>query len=94
MEDEILHQPRRRGVLLALVATAVAIPLLLLDMQSDDEGDSSPVTTRAISTVVVPMDRPETGPPKGISVVTSSTTSSTTPITTTTTTIVSVSSSD
>ena len=81
------HQPRRRGVLFALVATALALPLLLLDIRSDDSGDSSPVTTRGLSTVVVPLDRPETGPPKGISVVTAPTTSSTEPITTTTTTI-------
>ncbi len=93
MEDEIPHQPRRRGVLVALVATAIAVPLLLLDLQTDDGGETSPVTTRAVSTVVVPLDRPETGPPKGISVVTSSTTSSTTPITTTTTTLVTVSDS-
>lgn len=90
MEDDIPAPPDRRRLWVAVAATMVAVPLLLLDNLTADAGDdpagtSSP-TKRAVVTVVVPHDRPETGPAKGISVVTTSTTSSTVPITVATTT--------
>lgn len=90
MEDENPAPPDRRRLWVAVAATMVALPLLLFDnltADADDEPDgTTSATKRAIVTVVVPLDRPETGPAKGISVVTSSTTSSTVPITAATTT--------
>ncbi len=89
MEDVIPAPPGRRRLWVAVAATMVAVPLLVLDNLTADAGDESdgvPSTTRAVVTVVVPHDRPETGPAKGVSVVTSSTTSSTVPITLATTT--------
>lgn len=90
MEDENPAPPDRRALWVAVAATVVAVPLLLLDNLTGDDGDDRSRTTspasRAVATVVVPLDRPETGPAKGISVVTSSTTSSTVPITVATTT--------
>ena len=90
MEDDIPTPPDRRRLWVAVAATCVAVPLLLLDNLTADAGDdpdgTSSSTRRAVVTVVVPVDRPETGPAKGISVVTSSTTSSTVPITAATTT--------
>lgn len=90
MEDDNPAPPDRRRLWVAVAATMVAVPVLLLDNLTAD-GEDDPVGTtstddRAGVTVVVPLDRPETGPAKGISVVTSSTTSSTVPITVTTTT--------
>ena len=90
MEDEHPAPPDRRRLWVAVAATMVALPLLLHDnltADADDEPEgTTAVTGRAVITVVVPLDRPETGPAKGISVVTSSTTSSTVPITAATTT--------
>jgi hypothetical protein len=90
VEDDNPAPPDRRRLWVAVAATMVALPLLLLDNLTadadDDREGTTSVTKRAIATVVVPLDRPETGPPKGISVVTSSTTSSTVPITVATTT--------
>ena len=88
MEDDVPAPPDRRRLWVAVAATCVAVPLLLLDNLRDepDDAEAPPGATRAVSTVVVPLDRPETGPSKGISVVTSSTTSSTVPITAATTT--------
>jgi len=85
VEDDNPAPPDRRRLWVAVAATMVAVPLLLLDNLTAD-ADDDPAGTRTADkragvTVVVPLDRPETGPPKGISVVTSSTTSSTTPIT-------------
>ena len=82
-------QTARRRLLLALGVTAVAVPILLFDNFRDGEdGDDTVTTLRVVAPSIAPDDRPETGPPKGISVVTSSTTSSTEPITITTTTVV------
>ena len=85
MEDDNPAPPDRRRMWVAIAATMVAVPLLLLDNLTADADDDPVGTTSADSrvgvTVVVPLDRPETGPAKGISVVTSSTTSSTVPIT-------------
>jgi hypothetical protein len=82
--------PDRRRLWVAVAATMIAVPLLLLDNLTADAEDDPVGTTsenlRAGIPAVVPLDRPETGPAKGISVVTSSTTSSTVPITVTTTT--------
>lgn len=79
----------RRRIWIALGVTALALPLLVLDNLSDDSEPAEPPTTvRAVAPMRVPLDRPETGPVKGVSVVTSSTTSSTVPITITTTTAV------
>jgi hypothetical protein len=77
VEDDNPAPPDRRRLWVAVAATMVA----------DDE-PTGPRSSgaRAVVTVVVPLDRPETGPAKGISVVTSSTTSSTVPITAATTT--------
>lgn len=90
MEDDQPEPPDRRRMWVAVAATIVAVPLLLLDNLTADADDEPTGTNssgkRAASTVVVPLDRPETGPAKGISVVTSSTTSSTVPITVATTT--------
>jgi hypothetical protein len=91
VEDDNPAPPDRRRLWVAVAATMVAVPLLLLDNLTADADDDDPVGTtsadsRAGVTVVVPLDRPETGPAKGISVVTSSTTSSTVPITVVTTT--------
>lgn len=89
MEDEIPAPPDRRRLWVAVVATMVAAPLLVLDNLTADPGDASGTeapATRPVATVVVPHDRPETGPVKGISVVTPSTTSSTVPLTLATTT--------
>jgi len=80
------HRARRR-LLVALAVTAVAIPLLVLDNLPDGTADAESVTTRMVPPASVPSDRPESGPVKGISVVTSSTTSSTQPIVITTTTL-------
>ena len=89
MEDvEPAPLPRRR-IWIAVAATLLAVPVLLLDTRRGDDGDDEPAGASSGSVAaVVPMslDRPETGPPKGISVVTTSTTSSTVPLTTTTTT--------
>ncbi len=76
----------RRRLLVALAVTAVAIPLLVLDNLPDDTGSGASSTTQVIPPASAPENRPETGPAKGISVVTSSTTSSTQPIVVTTTT--------
>jgi hypothetical protein len=84
VEDDVPAPPDRRRLWVAVAATLVAAPLLLLDNLTADaeDGDgTTPITSRAVATVVVPLDRPETGPAKGISVVTTSTTSSTVPIT-------------
>lgn len=93
MEDENPAPPDRRRLWVAVAATMVAVPLLLLDNLTadveDDPAGTTSLTKRAALTVVAPQDRPETGPAKGISVVTSSTTSSTVPITAATTTIAS-----
>lgn len=88
VEDEVPGSRHRRRLLVAVAATLVAVPLLVLDnLTGDDADDDAPASTnRSLATVVVPLDRPETGPAKGISVVTSSTTSSTVPITAATTT--------
>jgi hypothetical protein len=89
VEDDVPAPPDRRRLWVAVAATLVAAPLLLLDNLTADaeDGDgTTPITSRAVATVVVPLDRPETGPAKGISVVTTSTTSSTVPITVATTT--------
>jgi len=88
VEDDVPAPPPGRRLWVAVAATLVAVPLLLLDnLAGGGDGDDAPATTiRSIATVVVPLDRPETGPAKGISVVTSSTTSSTVPITAATTT--------
>lgn len=89
MEDEIPAPRDRRRLWVAVAATMVAVPLLVLDNLTSDVGDAShrtKPTTRPVATVVVPHDRPQTGPVKGISVVTSSTTSSTVPLTLATTT--------
>ena len=89
MEDETPAPPDRRRLWVAVAATMVAVPLLVLDNLTADAGDGpdrGTPTTGAVLTVVVPHDRPETGPAKGISVVTSSTTSSTVPLTLATTT--------
>ena len=88
MEDDVPAPPTRRSLWVAVAATCVAVPLLLFDNLSadGDDGDRSTRPVATIATVVVPLDRPDTGPVKGISVVTSSTTSSTVPITVNTTT--------
>lgn len=78
----------RRRLWIALAVTAVAVPVLVYDnLPGDDASGDTPTTVRVVAPVIVPLDRPATGPVKGVSVVTSSTTSSTLPITTTTTTI-------
>jgi hypothetical protein len=85
VEDEVQAPPSRRRMWVAIAATCVAVPLLLFDnLSTDDDSPARPVAT--VATIVVPLDRPETGPVKGVSVVTSSTTSSTVPITANTTT--------
>jgi hypothetical protein len=84
VEDDVPAPPDRRRLWVAVAATLVAAPLLLIDNLTADaeDGDgTTPATSRTVATVVVPLDRPETGPAKGISVVTTSTTSSTVPIT-------------
>lgn len=83
-----VHRPRRR-LWIAVAVTAAAVPLLVLDNRSDDDEPTSTIPTMGMTSgaPLVDNDRPETGPPKGVSVVTSSTTSSTTPITTTITTL-------
>lgn len=88
MEDGVPAPPRRWRLRVAVGATLVAVPLLLLDNLAEDDGDEAPPTevSRPLDPVVVPPDRPETGPAKGISVVTTSTTASTVPITAATTT--------
>ncbi len=89
-EEAVATDVGARRVRIALVATLLAVPLLLLDNLSGDEEAEPEATTPSIRTLVtgtVPDDRPESGPAKGISVVTSSTTSSTVPITVTTTTV-------
>lgn len=88
--DELLPpRPERRRFWLALVLTAAAVPLLVIDNLPGGEPapSTTSVPTVAVSQVDVPFgSREPTGPAKGVSVVTSSTTSSTRPITTTTTT--------
>ncbi len=89
MEDDIPAPPSRRRLWVAVAATMVAVPLLLLDnltADADDDPSGTTSVTARVVTVVAPGDRPATGPAKGISVVTSSTTSSTVPITALTTT--------
>lgn len=89
MEDENPAPPSRRRLWVAVAATMVAVPLLLLDnltADADDEPAGTTSVTARVVTAVAPRDRPESGPAKGISVVTSSTTSSTVPITALTTT--------
>lgn len=91
MEDDNPAPPHRRRLWVAVAATMVAVPLLLLDNLTADAGDAPTRTASAdgrVATVAVPLDRPASGPAKGISVVTSSTTSSTVPITAATTTTV------
>ena len=79
--------PQRRRLWIALAVTAVAVPLLVLDnLPADADGDETITTRRVVAPVSVPPERPESGPAKGVSVVTSSTTSSTLPIIITTTT--------
>ena len=86
-EPEVPVHRERRRLWVALAVTAVAVPLLVLDNLPSDADDDEPVTTaRVVTASLAPDDRPETGPPKGLSVVTSSTTSSTEPIVITTTT--------
>ncbi len=79
------HRGRRR-LLVALAVTAVAIPLLVLDNLPGDTDGGASSTTQVVPPASAPENRPESGPVKGISVVTSSTTSSTQPIVVTTTT--------
>lgn len=86
MEDEVRAPASRRSVWVAIAATCVAVPLLLFDNVSTGGGDDPSPTSISVATVVVPLGRPETGPVKGVSVVTTSTTSSTVPITANTTT--------
>jgi hypothetical protein len=88
VEDGVPAPPRRWRLRVAIAATLVAVPLLLLDNLTEDDGDGAPPTElpRPLDTVAVPLDRPQTGPAKGISVVTTSTTASTVPITAATTT--------
>lgn len=88
------YAPRRRrrlGLWIALAITAIAVPFVVMDnLPGGDDDGSDPLNQVRVVTPVeaVPSDRPETGPAKGVSVVTSSTTSSTLPITTTTTTTI------
>lgn len=84
-EVAVHHGPRRLWI--ALAVTAVAVPLLVLDNLDSGPSRDETTTTRVVTPVSVPEDRPESGPVKGISVVTSSTTSSTQPIVITTTTL-------
>ncbi|WP_436793175.1 hypothetical protein [Actinospongicola halichondriae] len=78
---------RRRGLWIALAVTAVAVPVLVIDNLPGSDPEPDPLTeVRIVTPSDVPRDRAESGPRKGVSVVTSSTTSSTLPITTTTTT--------
>ena len=87
MEDEVRAPASRRSMWVAIAATCVAVPLLLFDnVSTGSDQPASTVPTLRTATVVMPLDRPATGPVKGISVVTSSTTSSTVPITANTTT--------
>lgn len=89
MTEPIVPDPPRRprmGLWVAIGVTLVAVPLLLLDLGGDDGGGPRVPPVTVIVPVEVPANRAESGPPKGVSVVTSSTTSSTLPITTTTTT--------
>lgn len=91
MTEPIVPEPPKRsriGLWVALGITVVAVPLLFLDnLGGDDGGGAVNVPKVTIVSPVSPQEnRPESGPPKGVSVVTSSTTSSTLPITTTTTT--------
>ena len=86
--DPYAPRHRRRWPLwLALAVTAVAVPLVVLDNLPGDDSETDPLNEVRVVTPAdsVPTDRPESGPAKGVSVVTSSTTSSTLPITTTTT---------
>ncbi len=81
-------RPNRWWVWAALVLTAIAIPLVVIDNLPEDAEEESPITgAEVVVPSEVPSDRPAEGPAKGVSVVTSSTTSSTLPITTTTTTL-------
>ena len=90
MTEPIVPEPARRsrlGLWVALGITLVAVPLLLLDNLGGNDGGGVDVPrVTIVSPVSPPENRAESGPPKGVSVVTSSTTSSTLPITTTTTT--------
>ena len=87
-EPEVPVHRERRRLWVALAVTAVAAPFLVLDNLPADAGDDEPVTTLGVvAPSLAPDDRPETGPPKGLSVVNSSTTSSTEPIVITTTTL-------
>lgn len=86
LESPAAH-PYRRRLLIALGVTAVAAPLLVIDNLPGDGADTTTTTLGIVAPSVAPDDRPETGPAKGISVVTSSTTSSTEPIVITTTTV-------
>lgn len=81
----IVSPARRRGVVFALVLTLAALPLLVWSLEGDDEPTDMVTTTDPEVLVVAPEGRALTGPPKGVSVVTTSTTSSTLPLTTTTT---------
>ena len=71
----------RRRLWVAVALSVAAVPLLVLDNRSDDDG--APVEPpRNVTAVVVPVQRSAVGPPKGVSVVTTSTTASPLPITT------------
>jgi hypothetical protein len=86
-----IDEPQRSRLRLwiALVVTAVAVPLLVIDNlpAGDDDADGTATTVLVVPPSSVPDGRPSTGPVKGASVVTSSTTSSTVPLTITTTTV-------
>jgi hypothetical protein len=79
--------PHRRRLLIAVGVTAIAAPILVIDNLPDADDATTTTTLGVVAPSIAPDDRPETGPPKGISVVTSSTTSSTQPIVITTTTL-------
>jgi hypothetical protein len=84
--DVAPDRPERRRLWIALAVTLVAVPLLVLDnLPDDDDGDETTTSLGVVAPSEVSDERPESGPAKGISVVTSSTTSSTVPLTTTTT---------
>lgn len=79
-------RPRRTGLIVAVGITAVALPLLVIDnLPGGDDAGKTVSTVQVVAPESIPADRPESGPIKGFSVVTSSTTSSTLPITTSTT---------